>query len=160
MSTTGAAQVRVKAASSRVKEFFLGNLTAKAMALIMAMALWFYAHSASRLEETWTLPVEIGMAEGWALSGEEPKPAATVAYPKTRAEEFKAARAAGRIRLAATLTPDDEGSDEQALDIELGSSNLRAPPALKVTLRRIMPSQVTVRVVREETKMLSVDVRV
>ena len=160
MSTTSTTHVRVKAASSRVKNFFFGNLTAKAMALIMALALWFYAYSASRMEQTWTVPLEVGMTEGWALSGEEPKVTMTVACPNALSEDFKAARAANRIGLTATLTPKEDGLDEQALDIELGSSNLRAPSTLKATVRRLSPSQFTLRVVRQETKALTVDPQV
>jgi len=160
MSTTSTTQVRVKAASSRVKDFFFGNLTAKAMALIMAVALWFYAYSASRDEKTWAVPVEIGITEGWTLGGDEPTVTLTVTYPNALREEFKAARATGRIRLAATLTPEEQGPDEQSLEIDLEAANLRAPFPLKVALRRVIPSRIEVRVVREETRTLAVEVRI
>jgi len=160
MSTTSTTQVRVKAASSRAKNFFFGNLTAKAMALIMALALWSYAYRESRQEEKWAVPVEIRMSEGWALSGDERQVTMTLTYPKALREEFKEARARGRIRMATTVTPEEEGPDEQTLEIELGQANLIAPAGLKVAVRHLSPTPFPVRVVREETRMLPVEVLV
>ena len=153
-------QVRARAKSAWFKDLFFGNLTAKGMALIMALALWFYAYRASRYEADWSQPVEINASEGWSLMGEPPTVRLTVSYLRGLKEEFKAARAGkNRIRVVATVAPDAAGADEQTLTVDLDEGNFKAPAGLSLAIRSISPARIDVTMVREDSRPLPVELK-
>jgi len=149
--------------SGWVKDLFFANLTAKIMALIMALGLWSYAYVNSLDDTEWEVPVVIEPGKGWAVSDAQSKVRLVISYPKRQEDEIDRVYDAGGISVLLHANPDEDGPDEQILSIPLTATDILvvegeslAPKTLKFSVKKFKPVDVDVKLVREITKNLAV----
>lgn len=143
-----------------IKKLLFGNVTAKFMALVMALALWLYAYSASRYQHRVRLPVDIETSAGWTVGGRANlSSVVTLTYPRKFRQDVEQAIVRGRIRLRCSVAPDVEGSDTQSIPVLLIASMLQAPGTLRIGVKGFTPARLQVDLTREDTRLLPVVVR-
>ena len=151
---------KIKKRSHPIRDIFFGNITAKVMALVMALALWYYAYSASVQPSDLDVSVEVQTGEGWrwSLVGQTEKTVkVSLTYPRRLRE--RVARERNQIRIVCSGNPDPDGGDDQRRTITLSRANFKAPESLQIIVGSFDPEEITLRLLREETKRLPVEVQ-
>ena len=146
--------------SHPIRDIFFGNIMAKIMALVAALALWYYAYSASMYKEQLILPVTVETGEGWRWSilGKTDKTIkVTLSYPQRIRE--RVGRERDRLRIVLRESPDPSGGDEQQRSIKLSRDHFVAPDDFQMVVEEFLPQEITLKLLREETKRLSVEVQ-
>jgi hypothetical protein len=148
-----------KTIRARIVEFFAGNLSAKLMALAMAVALWFYAFHFSQVVLTSSnpmrVPVNILGPNGWSVaqanSRRTDKIDIIASYPRRNEAQIEQALRDGQIAIEMVVEADEDGRDEQEKTVALTESNLRTPKGLGIRPLGFDPPELTLRLIRETT---------
>ncbi len=146
-------------------EFFLrhllGNVGAKVMALVMAVALWMFAYVFSyTTPKEHDVAVEVRTAGGWSVTtGVGLTTKVSMVYPRRLAETVAQEIRDRRIRVECEVPPDPSGGDAQIVSMRLKESNLVVARALGIKDVQFIPPELRFPIVREVTRPLPVLVR-
>lgn len=124
----------------------------KLLALLMALALWFFVGSAERTEIALALPVEyVGLEGPLTLDG----PRREMVDVQLQASRWAAGQvSAGSVRIRVDVSALREGENL----VHLVPESVQAPPGVRVT--RLTPAWATVRTTRAATRTVQVVPRV
>ena len=147
-----------------IGEFLLkhlfGNVGAKIMALVMAVALWMFAYifSYATDSEPQSVPVVVKTPPGWSVSaGGEATTGALLVYPRRLAENVALEVRAGRVRVECEAPADPANpADSQRIRVRLKESNLVASRELGIKSVTFVPSELQIQIVREISRPLPV----
>lgn len=143
-----------KTFKTRIAESFKGNLSAKLMALLMAIALWFYAFDFSQVVLTSSNPMRVPVKivrPGWSVDQKTDRVNVTASFPRKNEEQIKQLLRDGQIMIEVSAEPENTGPDEQEKTVVLNETNLRAPKDLEIRPLAFDPPELTFRFIRETT---------
>ena len=143
-----------------LRRYLLENLTAKLMALALAVAIWLYAYNSSRVAPyEVSIPVSVQTSEGWTVEGPLNKTmSVTLSYPRRFLGAFDEALRSRRIRISPRVEPDDSGEDMQTKTIVLGPAHLVSPQAFSIDVVRFEKDTLQVKLIKEAQIAIPVDV--
>jgi hypothetical protein len=146
----------LKALGEFIRKRFLSNLTAKLMALVLAVALWYYLYTVSYINLVrQTIPVYVQTAsEGWSVVQEDnPEVAVTLSYPRRFEADVKDALDRGQMHLDCKVSAAPTDRDEQIVAVSLPSREamLTAPHDLPFQDVHFVPRELRVTLIREKT---------
>ena len=137
------------------------NVTAKLMALFMALALWTYAYTTSYSDP---VPVIVAVRAqkpaNWDTQVSRSEVRAMLSYPRRFENEVRQAVQSGDIEIRIRPQPAEDGEEQQTSVITLESGALIAPPRFAVKVHSYDPAQVTVTMARQAEKAVDVFVNV
>ena len=144
-----------------IKKYLFGNVTAKVMALAMALAVWFYAHSFSQVRPAkFDIPVKVSLTEGWSLASQaEMSVNVTMSYLRRFERDVSRAREARQIFIRCGVAPVEGGDDEQTVSVALKPSDLEAREEFGIRVLGFDTEELPIRVTREVTVSLYVRVK-
>lgn len=143
-----------------LRRCFLENVTAKVMALALALAIWLYAHNSSRVPAyDVAVPVSVTTSPGWTVVGPATRMLnVRLSYPRRFTGEFDHALRTQQTIVRCHVQPDDPGEDNQPKRIVLDSSHLVTPRGFNVQVERFKPDMLEVRLIRKAKSLIEVNV--
>ncbi len=147
-----------KKSAGFLRNVLFGNLTAKIMALVLALALWSYAYTLSLVQQEMTVPLDIKGQEGWSWSlVDSPQRTVSVAvsYPRKLQQDVETAQ--GQIRVEIDAAPLESGPDRQVQTVRLDKSHLKAPAGFRLSVREFRPDELHIRWTREYSVALRIE---
>ena len=141
-----------------IKKHLFGNMTAKVMALAMAVAVWLYAQSFSHVHPAeFEVPVVVSLPRGWSLASRtETTVNVTLTYLRRFDRAVSQAYDAQKIMIRCEAPPVEGGADEQTIGVPLKPSDLAAPKEFAIRVVKFSPEELPVTVTREASKSLLV----
>lgn len=137
-----------------------GNVSAKIIALVMALGLWVFAYtfSYSTDSEPRSVPVVLRTPPGWTVvAGTDMTTGVKLVYPRRLAVSVADELRAGRIHVECEAIADPSNpNDNQTVKIVLKESNLVASRDLGIKEVVFAPSELRMQIVREITRPLPV----
>jgi len=147
---------------ARLKAVFTENLTAKLMALAMALAVWFYAYNFSVVRgKTYSAPLKLLPPPGWAVVGGGTGAIdVTLDFSQRFEREVEQAYRSGQIRVECHLRPAEDGPDRQRITVSFKwPRHLVTPRDYGIRKVEFSPPSLQVEVVKETVVELPVRLR-
>ncbi len=153
-------QGKTSAISDLFHKVFLENITAKLMALAMAVALWLYAyHFSIARDRAYRLPLTAVPPTGWAVDVVRPKMVdVTLDFPQRFERDLQQAYDNNELRIIMNVSPEEGGPDRQTRAIALKlSPHLATPRSFGIRKAQFEPPVAQVELVRQDVKELAVE---
>jgi len=137
---------------AQFRAVFTENLTTKAMALAIALAVWFYAYNFSVVRgKTYAVPLQLIPPPGWAVvGGNTAMVEVTLDFSQRFEREVEQAYRSGQIYVESPLRPSEAGPDHQVLIVSFKwPRHLVTPRDYGIRKVEFNPPSIQAEVVRE-----------